>query len=69
MQAAANYIANRCFKEALNVLNSMAASERNAGWCVFTVGLRTRESGIILLPGTMPTVRWQWSGAIWNTAS
>ena len=36
MQAAANYIANRCFKEALNVLNSMAASERNARWYYYS---------------------------------
>ncbi len=36
MQAAANYIANRYFKEALNVLNSMAAAERNARWYYYS---------------------------------
>ncbi|MEI3178853.1 MAG: hypothetical protein V8S31_11595 [Lachnospiraceae bacterium] len=35
MQAAANYIANRCFK-GHNVLNSMAASERNARWYYYS---------------------------------
>lgn len=34
MQAAANYIRNRCFKEALNVLNNI--SERNARWYYYS---------------------------------
>ena len=36
MRAAANYIANGYYKEALNVLNNMAASERNARWYYYS---------------------------------
>lgn len=36
MQAAANYIANRCYGEALNVLNSIPFSERKARWYYFS---------------------------------
>ena len=32
MQAAANYIANRCYAEALNVLNGIPFAERSARW-------------------------------------
>lgn len=32
LQAAGNYIRNRCYKEALNVLNSMDPKERNGRW-------------------------------------
>ena len=32
LQAAANYIANRCYAEALNVLNGIPFSERSARW-------------------------------------
>ena len=32
MQAAANYIANRCYAEALNVLNGIPFAERGARW-------------------------------------
>lgn len=36
MQAAANYIANRCYAEALNVLNSIPFSERRARWYYYS---------------------------------
>lgn len=36
MQAAANYIANRCYTEALNVLNSIPFGERHARWYYFS---------------------------------
>lgn len=36
MRAAANYISNGYYKEALNVLNSMSASERNARWYYYS---------------------------------
>ncbi len=36
MRAAANYIANRCFVEALNVLNGIPAAERRARWFYFS---------------------------------
>ena len=36
MQAAANYIANRCYSEALNVLNSIPFSERRARWYYYS---------------------------------
>lgn len=36
MQAAANYIYNRCYKEALNVLNSIPFGERQARWYYYS---------------------------------
>lgn len=36
MQAAANYISNRCYAEALNVLNSIPFGERHARWYYFS---------------------------------
>lgn len=36
MQAAANYIANRCYAEALNVLNGIPFGERQARWYYFS---------------------------------
>lgn len=36
MQAAANYIANRCYAEALNVLNGIPFGERHARWYYFS---------------------------------
>ena len=36
MQAAANYIRNRYYKEALNVLNEMGESERNGRWYYYS---------------------------------
>jgi molecular chaperone DnaJ len=36
MQAAANYIANHCFNEALNVLNSIPFAERQARWYYYS---------------------------------
>lgn len=36
MQAAANYIANRCYTEALNVLNTISFSERSARWYYYS---------------------------------
>jgi len=36
MQAAANYIVNRSFKEALNVLESITLAERNARWYYYS---------------------------------
>lgn len=36
MQAAANYIANRCFTEALNVLNGIPFAERRARWYYYS---------------------------------
>lgn len=36
MQAAANYIANRCFAEALNVLNGIPFGERRARWYYYS---------------------------------
>ncbi len=36
MQAAANYIANRCYAEALNVLNSIPFAERRARWYYYS---------------------------------
>lgn len=36
MQAAANYIANRCFTEALNALNGIPAGERHARWYYYS---------------------------------
>lgn len=36
IQAAANYIANRCYKEALNVLGNIAAEGRNARWYYYS---------------------------------
>lgn len=36
MQAAANYIANRCYSEALNVLNNILFSERSARWYYYS---------------------------------
>ncbi|MDD6058359.1 MAG: J domain-containing protein [Clostridiales bacterium] len=36
LQAAANYIANRCYAEALNVLNSIPFGERHARWYYFS---------------------------------
>lgn len=36
MQAAANYIANRCYGEALNVLNGIPFGERKARWYYFS---------------------------------
>lgn len=36
MQAAANYISNRCYAEALNVLNNIPFGERRAKWYFFS---------------------------------
>lgn len=36
MQAAANYIANRCYAQALHVLNGIQPSERNARWYYYS---------------------------------
>lgn len=36
LQAAANYIQNRCYKEALNVLNDIPASERQGRWYYYS---------------------------------
>ncbi len=36
MRAAANYITNGCYREAVNVLNGMAESERNARWYYYS---------------------------------
>lgn len=36
MQAAANYIANRCYTEALNVLNGIPFAERGARWYYYS---------------------------------
>lgn len=36
MQAAANYIANRCYAEALNVLNGIPFAERRARWYYYS---------------------------------
>ena len=36
MQAAANYIANRCYAEALNVLNGIPFAERSARWYYYS---------------------------------
>jgi molecular chaperone DnaJ len=36
LQAAANYIANRCYGEALNVLSDIPVSERRARWYYFS---------------------------------
>ena len=36
MRAAANYIANGCYREAINVLNGMADAERNARWYYYS---------------------------------
>jgi len=36
MQAAANYIANHCYAEALNVLNSIPFAERHARWYYYS---------------------------------
>lgn len=36
MQAAANYIANRCYNEALNVLNGIPFGERRARWYYYS---------------------------------
>lgn len=36
MQAAANYIANRCYAEALNALNSIPFAERRARWYYYS---------------------------------
>lgn len=36
MQAAANYIANHCYKEAINVLESIPFSERQAKWYFYS---------------------------------
>lgn len=36
MRAAANYISNGYYKEAVNVLNNMSASERNARWYYYS---------------------------------
>ncbi len=36
LQAAANYIRNRCYPEALNVLNSISFSERGGKWYYFS---------------------------------
>ena len=36
LQAAANYIANRCYAEALNVLNGIPFSERSARWYYYS---------------------------------
>lgn len=36
MQAAANYIANRCYTEALNVLNNIPFAERHARWYYYS---------------------------------
>ena len=36
LQAAANYIANRCYTEALNVLNGIPFSERQARWYYYS---------------------------------
>ena len=36
MQAAANYIANRCYAEALNVLNGIPFADRSARWYYYS---------------------------------
>lgn len=36
MQAAANYISNRCYAEALNVLNGIAFADRGARWYYYS---------------------------------
>lgn len=36
LQAAANYISNRCYAEALNVLNGMPEEERRAKWFYYS---------------------------------
>ena len=36
MQAAANYIANRCYAEALHVLNAVPVQERRARWFYYS---------------------------------
>lgn len=44
MQAAANYIANHCYAEALNVLNNIPFAERRARWYYYS-GLANQGAG------------------------
>ena len=66
MQAAANYIANRCYAEALNVLNGIPFAER-AG--ITTVQWQIREPVTISLQNSMRAGLSRWSRVILNTVS
>ena len=68
LQAAANYIANRCYAEALNVLNGIPFSERSARW-YYTVPWQIRGQEIISSQKSMPRVQWRWNQAILNIGS
>ena len=68
LQAAANYIANRCYAEALNVLNGMPFSERSARWYYYSA-MANQGQEIISSQKSMPRVQWRWNQAILNTGS
>lgn len=68
LQAAANYIANRCYAEALNVLNGIPFSERSARWYYYSA-MANQGQEIISSQKSMPRVQWRWNQAILNTGS
>lgn len=68
MQAAANYIANRCYAEALNVLNGIPFAERSARWYYYSA-MANQEPAIISLQNSMREGLSRWSQVILNTVS
>ena len=63
MQAAANYIANRCYAEALNVLNGIPFAERSARWYYYSA-MANQEPAIISLQNSMRAGLSRWSQVI-----
>lgn len=68
MQAAANYIANRCYAEALNVLNGIPFAERSARWYYYSA-MANQGAAIISLQNSMREGLSRWSQVILNTVS
>ena len=68
MQAAANYIANRCYAEALNVLNGIPFAERSARWYYYSA-MANQGAGNNIVANSMREGLSRWSQVILNTVS
>ena len=74
MQAAANYIANRCYAEALNVLNGIPFAERSARWyyyCLLYTSDLQRDPHLRKIRQSESAGGWIWdqSGAACETGN
>ena len=66
LRAAANYIRNGFYQEALNTLNGIAASERNAQWHYYCA-LANQALVTISVPATKPGLQHPWNPTTTHT--